>query len=146
LQVSYRKGDAIVSLICNVNRTSEILERLFGVFNREGINVKVRQGLGCRGLGSSFTPCYLHPQKDAVKQSNRRPPALHMNLEFPLHCPSSFIPFNSFILAPSLSFFSLAWQMMSQGASKTNISLVIDGSLGQKAVQVLHAEFFGKKK
>jgi len=34
-------------------------------------------------------------------------------------------------------------RMMSQGASKTNISLVVDGTVGQKAIQVLHAEFFG---
>ena len=27
-EVSYRKGDAIVSLICNVNKTSEILQRV----------------------------------------------------------------------------------------------------------------------
>ena len=27
-QVSYRKGDAIVSLICNVNKTSLILQRV----------------------------------------------------------------------------------------------------------------------
>lgn len=33
-------------------------------------------------------------------------------------------------------------QMMSQGASKTNISLVIDGSEGKRAIQALHAEFF----
>jgi aspartate kinase len=34
--------------------------------------------------------------------------------------------------------------MMSQGASKTNISLVVDGSQGVQAVQVLHAKFFGE--
>eukprot|EP00195_Chlamydomonas_chlamydogama_P005756 CAMPEP_0202902490 /NCGR_PEP_ID=MMETSP1392-20130828/16885_1 /ASSEMBLY_ACC=CAM_ASM_000868 /TAXON_ID=225041 /ORGANISM="Chlamydomonas chlamydogama, Strain SAG 11-48b" /LENGTH=481 /DNA_ID=CAMNT_0049589263 /DNA_START=346 /DNA_END=1791 /DNA_ORIENTATION=+ len=72
-QVSYRTGLCIVSLICNVEKTSHILQRAFSVFSREGIQV----------------------------------------------------------------------QMMSQGASKTNISLVVDGALGQRAVQVLHAEFFG---
>lgn len=72
-QVKYHKGDAIVSLICNVNKTSQILQRVFGVFSREGINVS----------------------------------------------------------------------MMSQGASKTNISLVVPGSVGQRAVQLLHTEFFG---
>lgn len=36
-------------------------------------------------------------------------------------------------------------RMMSQGASKTNISLVVDGAVGQKAVQVLHTEFFAKQ-
>ncbi len=65
VQVSYTKGDAIVSLICNVNKTSQILQRAFTVFTREGINVR----------------------------------------------------------------------MMSQGASKTNISLVVDGKLGQRAVR-----------
>lgn len=32
--------------------------------------------------------------------------------------------------------------MISQGASKTNISMVIDGSRGQDAVKALHHEFF----
>lgn len=32
--------------------------------------------------------------------------------------------------------------MISQGASKTNISMVIDGSRGQEAVKALHQEFF----
>lgn len=36
-------------------------------------------------------------------------------------------------------------QMMSQGASKVNISLVIDAHEGQRAVKALHAEFFGKR-
>ena len=71
-QVNYQKGDAIVSLICNVNKTSQILQRVFGVFAKEGINVS----------------------------------------------------------------------MMSQGASKTNISLVVPGAVGQRAVQLLHNEFF----
>jgi len=35
--------------------------------------------------------------------------------------------------------------MMSQGASKVNISLVIDADKGQRAVKALHAEFFGPK-
>jgi aspartate kinase len=33
-------------------------------------------------------------------------------------------------------------QMMSQGASKVNISLVVDQAQGQHAVRALHAEFF----
>ncbi|KAG2497011.1 hypothetical protein HYH03_005014 [Edaphochlamys debaryana] len=70
--VSYRKGLAIISLICNVEKTSEILMRTFSVFQRENINVV----------------------------------------------------------------------MMSQGASKTNISLVVDGDRGVEAVRVLHKEFF----
>ncbi|KXZ46967.1 hypothetical protein GPECTOR_39g461 [Gonium pectorale] len=70
--VSYRKGLAIVSLICNVEKTSEILMRTFSVFQREGIRVV----------------------------------------------------------------------MMSQGASKTNISLVVDGERGVEAVKLLHKEFF----
>ncbi|GLI62257.1 hypothetical protein VaNZ11_004863 [Volvox africanus] len=70
--VSFRKGLAIISLICNVEKTSEILMRAFSVFQREGINVL----------------------------------------------------------------------MMSQGASKTNISLVVDGSRGTEAVLALHREFF----
>ncbi|GLC36554.1 hypothetical protein PLESTB_000161300 [Pleodorina starrii] len=70
--VQFRKGLAIISLICNVEKTSEILMRAFSVFQREGINVL----------------------------------------------------------------------MMSQGASKTNISLVVDGARGTEAVLALHREFF----
>ena len=33
-------------------------------------------------------------------------------------------------------------KMMSQGASKTNISLIVDDTEGRQAVQSLHAEFF----
>ena len=62
-----------VSLICNVARTAEILERAFGVLKREEIPVL----------------------------------------------------------------------MMSQGASKTNISLIVGGEgTGPKAIRALHAEFF----
>ena len=62
-----------VSLICNVARTAEILERAFGVLKREEIPVL----------------------------------------------------------------------MMSQGASKTNISLIVGGEgTGPKAIRALHAQFF----
>jgi len=51
-QAHYRRGMAIISLICNVQRTSEILERVFRVFGREKINVQVRgAGQGRRGRG-----------------------------------------------------------------------------------------------
>ena len=36
-------------------------------------------------------------------------------------------------------------KMMSQGASKTNISLIVDDSEGTLAVQSLHHEFFGEQ-
>ncbi|KAJ9507211.1 hypothetical protein QJQ45_004789 [Haematococcus lacustris] len=70
--VSYRRNLAIVSLICNVQRTSRILENVFDVLDSCGINVV----------------------------------------------------------------------MMSQGASKTDISLVVEGADGQKAVLALHKRFF----
>lgn len=65
---------AILSLICNVERTSEILERVFRVFRHEGVNV----------------------------------------------------------------------QMLSQGASKTNIALIINDAEAKTALKALHAEFFGR--
>lgn len=71
-RASYQRGMSIISLICNVQRTSQILERVFRVLGREGINVK----------------------------------------------------------------------MMSQGASKTNISLIVDDAQGRHAVRCLHNEFF----
>lgn len=72
-RASVRRGVAIVSIICNVERTSEILERAFRVLGREGAPVR----------------------------------------------------------------------MMSQGASKSNISLVLDDADAPRALRALHAEFFG---
>lgn len=34
-------------------------------------------------------------------------------------------------------------KMMSQGASKTNISLIVSDSEGARAVEAIHTEFFG---
>eukprot|EP00891_Asterochloris_glomerata_P004918 jgi/Astpho2/4918/e_gw1.00069.14.1_t len=69
---SYTRGQSIISLICNVKRTSEILERVFKVLGREGVNVK----------------------------------------------------------------------MLSQGASKTNISMIVSDNEGKRVVRALHTEFF----
>ena len=41
LQVSYTRGMSIISLICNVQRTSEILERVFRVLGAQDVNVKM---------------------------------------------------------------------------------------------------------
>lgn len=71
-RVSYKRAMSCVSLICNVEKTSQILERVFKVLGREGINVK----------------------------------------------------------------------MMSQGASKNNISLIVSDDEGKNAVRSLHKEFF----
>ncbi|KAK9824483.1 hypothetical protein WJX72_010708 [[Myrmecia] bisecta] len=73
--VRYQRGMSIISLICNVQRTSEILERVFKVLKREGVNVK----------------------------------------------------------------------MLSQGASKTNISLIVSDAESKHVVRALHKEFFEKK-
>ena len=49
--MSYHREMAIISLICNLEATSEILERVFGVLKREGINVKMMsQARAKRGL------------------------------------------------------------------------------------------------
>ncbi|KIY91840.1 hypothetical protein MNEG_16122, partial [Monoraphidium neglectum] len=37
-------------------------------------------------------------------------------------------------------------QMMSQGASKVNISLVVDAAEGKRAVRTLHQEFFSAER
>jgi len=72
-KTSYRRGMSIISLICNVKRTSEILERVFRVLGRDNVNV----------------------------------------------------------------------QMMSQGASKTNIALIVQDEEATHALRCLHKEFFG---
>ena len=71
-RVNVHRDRCIISLIGNVDRTSEILQRAFTVFVREGINV----------------------------------------------------------------------QMMSQGASKTNIALLVNSAEGPVCVRALHEEFF----
>lgn len=71
-KASYRRHMSIISIICNIQRTAEILERTFGALRRGNVHV----------------------------------------------------------------------QMMSQGASKTNISLVVDDKDSKHAVRVLHHEFF----
>ena len=70
---SYRRGQSIISLICNVKKTSAILERVFRVLGREDVVV----------------------------------------------------------------------QMLSQGASKTNISLIVSDGEAKHALRCLHMEFFG---
>jgi len=71
-KVSYQRRMAIISIICNVERTSEILERAFRVLKEQKVNVK----------------------------------------------------------------------MMSQGASKTNISLIVADEEAERAVKGLHRDFF----
>ena len=71
-KASYRRGMSILSLICNVKRTAEILERVFHVLGREQVQV----------------------------------------------------------------------EMMSQGASKVNISLIIADTQAKHALRCLHKEFF----
>ena len=39
--MSYTRGMSIISLICNVQRTSEILERVFRVLGAQDVNVKM---------------------------------------------------------------------------------------------------------
>lgn len=73
-ETSVRNGVSIISLICNVERSSEILERVFKVLGSKRVNV----------------------------------------------------------------------QMISQGASKTNISVIIDSSVSEDCVRAIHAEFFEK--
>jgi len=49
VQVSYQRGMSIISLICNTDRTSEILERVFRVLKAQGVNVKMMsQVLQCQ--------------------------------------------------------------------------------------------------
>lgn len=71
-KTSYRRDRSILSLICNVRKTSLILERVFRVLGKEGVQV----------------------------------------------------------------------EMMSQGASKTNISLIIADEQSKHALRALHKEFF----
>ena len=63
---------AIISLICNLERTSEILERVFRVLKREGINVKmmsqVRQQPGC--LLMSKTPQRSSDSRQLHREAN----------------------------------------------------------------------------
>lgn len=71
-EVTIRNGVSIISLICNVEKSSLILERVFKVLGKKGINV----------------------------------------------------------------------QMISQGASKTNISVIVDSAVAEECVKDIHREFF----
>jgi aspartate kinase len=71
-KTSYARGYSILSLICNVDKSSEILERVFRVLGRERVNI----------------------------------------------------------------------QMMSQGASKSNIALIIRDDQATHTLRALHHEFF----
>lgn len=53
--------------------------------------------------------------------------------------PRPFLPLQVFqVLAAE----GINMQMLSQGSSKTNISMVVDSSQGKRVVQLLHREFF----
>ena len=56
LQVSYTRGMSIISLICNVQRTSEILERVFRVLGAQDVNVKMMSQVHWVPLASSVCP------------------------------------------------------------------------------------------
>jgi aspartate kinase len=71
-KTSYRRGMSIMSLICNIEKTSAILERVFRILDRENVQVK----------------------------------------------------------------------MMSQGASKTNIALIVSDEEAKHTLRALHREFF----
>lgn len=47
------------------------------------------------------------------------------------------------ILAPAPRARTPAHQMLSQGASKTNIALIVNDSEAKSALRALHQEFFG---
>lgn len=109
---------AIISLICNVQRTSTILERAFRVLNREQVTVQVRQHspVGhCPCLepcpAGAWVPRFQAPPVQVASQPSAPPP------------PGA--------------------QMMSQGASKTNIALIVDDAEAKAALRALHVEFFG---
>eukprot|EP00898_Chlorokybus_atmophyticus_P007665 jgi/Chlat1/78/Chrsp1S00209 len=74
-QVRLQQHKAIISLICNIQRSSEVLEKAFRAFRKAGVNV----------------------------------------------------------------------QMISQGASKVNIAILVDNSQAEACVQLLHDEFFAEQ-
>jgi aspartate kinase len=45
-EVSLRSGVSIISLICNAQRSSEILERVFRVLKAQGVNVQMISQVG----------------------------------------------------------------------------------------------------
>lgn len=146
---------AIISLICNVKRTSTILERAFRVLNREQINVQARARAGGAGIGhgSAFENTKARPRARAM-QGGRGPcsavaPASAGAVQQPggvltreLPCKPSHMQLNNprMLLPPPPT---MVLQMMSQGASKTNIALIVNDTEAKEALRALHEEFFG---
>jgi hypothetical protein len=149
-EVTYRKGLAIISLICNVERTSVILQRVRRC-NGTRRCCCCRRGPARGGPGRGAGPgragrvvrrgvvllrcargaCCWAVRRSWLQGSGQQRCA-HAH-PLPLPRPQVFQ-----VLAAE----GINMQMLSQGSSKTNISMVVDGKQSQRVVQLLHREFF----
>lgn len=131
---------AIISLICNVQRTSTILERAFRVLNREQVTVQVRRRRAAAAHHGCGEPLARRRSGRGAPRLAARPSSLPRG-----HCLGGSSPLNAPVPPPPtpLGPPPPGAQMMSQGASKTNIALIVDDAEAKAALRALHVEFFG---
>ena len=146
--MSYQREMAIISLICNLEATSEILERVFGVLKREGINVKMMSQVRSMvyGFTADINLCRCLPIEPLTIRWISLVRCQSAPVRFGGSTPVSGAT-GTFVVAPSCSAFiaqpcKVQQFVLLQGASKTNISLIVANCEAERAVKGLHHEFF----
>jgi len=142
-RVSCQHGMSIVSLICNVARTSEILEQARAPRPARAADGRPPRllpppAVAAAALCICASGCTSGPRWRPLARAARGAPArLHPG-------PALLGPGRA---AGAQVFRVLGREgvnvkMMSQGASKTNISLIVSDAEGQRVVRALHRQFF----
>ena len=125
-----------MSLICNVQRTSKILENVGGALGcgqivREMCLERCARGEQSRGCAQ--------PHCARINGGKRTSTRSKSKFKTSAEVPNVVATLQVFDVLEDMGINVL---MMSQGASKTNISLVVEGADGTRAVQALHKRFF----
>lgn len=153
-RVSCQHGMSIISLICNVARTSEILEQARPSAAALALRSPPELCLS-RSLAVPALPCKVFASCRKCSCVCMRSPCTALRAgapRFTKPCDSPCDrPWHSIIVPSDVQVFRVLGReginvkMMSQGASKTNISLIVCDSEGQRAVRALHRQFFALK-
>lgn len=109
-----QRGRSIVSLVCNVQRSSEVLEKVFR-------RLKV------------VSPLSFPSPFNGNRFTCQGPVEFEADLELLTGC-------------GLLQDMGVNVHMISQGASKTNIALVMCSKVAADAIKALHLEFYGETK
>jgi len=148
-RVSCQHGMSIVSLICNVARTSEILEQARAPGRARAAARRWKSARGWpphpRALAAAAL-CGAHMllHKRAALEASRPGDARRAGAPAPrLLGPGRAAGAQVFRV---LGREGVNVKMMSQGASKTNISLIVSDAEGQRVVRALHRQFFAPER